>query len=129
MTKTNDDDIDNLAGRAENRDTENPTLGTHLGYEVHISVRREPKGEAYPDDFAVNMYIPQADRNNIDIARVDTSRRPCHIDRMYLPRSHEKHKHDKGFQTSRPEGAVKYFTEDDRWRDWVERYEENHGLP
>lgn len=114
---------------AEDRDTENPSLGTHLGYEVHIAVRREPEGERYPDDFAVNIYIPFEEHDNVDIARVDTSHGFCHIDREYLPTGHPQRKHDKGFQTDRPEGAVKYFIDDGRWRDWVRRYQKNHGLP
>ena len=118
-----------LTDEAADRTTENPSLGTHLGYEVHIAVRRVPEGATYPDDFGVNMYIPRSDGDNIDIARVDTDHGACHIDRFYLPEGHDKRHHDFGFSTDRPEGAIRYFTENDNWREWVERYEENHGLP
>lgn len=128
MTSKNDKDK-TLIDEAENRATENPSLGTVDGYEVHIAIRREPEGEKEPDDFAVNLYIPQDDVDNIPIARVDTSHGLCHIDRLYLPEGHDQRKHDKGFQTKRPEGAVKYMTENGRWRDWVQRFDKNHGLP
>lgn len=126
-----DDEPDqhDLIDDAEDRQTENPTLGTHLGYEVHLAIRREPTGARYPDDFAVNIYIPRDDGANVDIARVDTSGGTCHIDRLYLPTGNDQRKHDEGFSTSRPEGAVMYFTEQGRWRNWVERYDANHGLP
>ncbi|GAA0539116.1 hypothetical protein ABNG02_14405 [Halorubrum ejinorense] len=118
-----------LIDEAEHRQTENPTVGTEMGYEVSLAIRRVPSGALYPDDFGVNLYIAQEGSDNIDIARVDTSHGDCHIDRLYLPQKHEQRKHDKGFQTDNPEGAVKYMTEEDRWRDWVRRYDKNHGLP
>lgn len=119
----------NLIEEAENRQTENPTVGVEMGYEVSLAIRRVPSGELYPDEFSVNLYIAQEGSGNIDIARVDTSRIGCHIDRLYLPDSHSQQQHDRGFQTDNPEGAVKYMTDDDRWQEWVQRYEENHGLP
>ena len=124
-----DDTTRDLIDDASDRTTENPSLGTHLGYEVHIAIRRDPPGTTYPDDFAVTLYIPREDGTNVDIARVDTSGGLCHIDRLYLPEGHDQRKHDEGFSTLRPEGAVTYATDEERWREWVERYEQNHGLP
>lgn len=120
---------EHLIHEAENRQTVNPTVGTEMGYEVSLAIRRVPAGALYPDDFGVNLYIAREGSDNIDIARVDTSHDGCHIDRLYLPDGHEQRHQDKGFQTQNPEGAVKYITEEDRWRDWVRRYDENHGLP
>jgi hypothetical protein len=118
-----------LIDEAENRQTTNPTVGTEMGYEVSLAIRREPPGARYPDDFGVNLYIAREGSDNIDIARVDTSHGGCHIDRLYLPEEHDQRHQDTGFQTKSPEGAVKYITDDDRWRSWVRRYDENHGLP
>lgn len=126
---TNNDDPKNTIGRAEDRQTENPVVGVESGYEVSLAIRRDPPGSKYPDDFAVNLYIAQSNGENIDIARVDTSRIGCHIDRPYLPDGDPNQQHDKRFLTDRPEGAVAYMIEDDRWRDWVQKYDQNHGLP
>jgi hypothetical protein len=117
-----------LLDEAEDRATENPSLGIVDGYEVHIAIRRDPEGAQIPDEFAVNLYIPQGPGDNIDIARVDTSRGTSHIDRLYLPEGDPQRKHDEGLHTLKPEGAVKYITEKGRWRDWVRRFDENHGL-
>lgn len=125
MTNNKEKTID----EAENRQTENPTVGIEMGYEVSLAIRRVPAGALHPDDFAVNLYIAREKDENDSIARVDTSHGECHIDRLYLPNGHKLRKHDKGFQTDNPEGAVKYMTEEDRWREWVQRYEQNHGLP
>jgi len=118
-----------LIDEAENRSTTNPAVGTEMGYEVSLAIRRVPPGALYPDDFGVNLYIAREGHDNIDVARVDTSHGVCHIDRLYLPDGHKQRRQDEGFQTQNPEGAVKYMTEEDRWRDWVQRYDENHGLP
>ena len=125
----NNDSTNDLIDDAEHRQTENPTLGTEMGYEVSLSIEREPSGAVYPDEFGVNLYIAQEGIDNIDIARVDTAHSGCHIDRFYLPTGHPQRQEDYGFQTESPEGAVKYITDNDRWRDWVRRYDENHGLP
>lgn len=113
---------------AENRDSENPTLGKHNGYEFNMAIRREPDGAKYPDEFAVNVYLPRDGHENVDIVRVDTAHGITHVDRLYLPDGHDRRKHDP-INIEQPEEAVVYFTEDGRWRDWVDRFESNHGLP
>jgi len=126
----NDNKKDNdVIDDAADRQTENPTLGVEMGYEVSLAIEREPSGAIYPDDFGVNLYIAQKGTENIDIARIDTDHSGCHIDRLYLPTGHSQRREDYGFQTASPEGAVTYLTDDDRWRDWIRRYDENHGLP
>jgi len=114
---------------AEDRRTENPTVGVAMGYEVSLAIEREPSGAVYPDEFGVNLYIARNGTENIDIARIDTDHSGCHIDRLYLPTGHPQRLEDYGFQASSPEGAVTYITDDDRWREWVQRYDQNHGLP
>ncbi|MFB6244227.1 MAG: hypothetical protein ABEH80_09010 [Halobaculum sp.] len=126
---TSETSVHDIVESGSNRSTSNPSLGTHRGYEVHIAVSRKPPDASVPDEFGVNCYIPREDGDNIDIARVDTDHGGVHIDRFYLPEGHEKRRHDFDFSTDRPAGAIKYFTDNQRWRDWVERYDENHGLP
>lgn len=113
---------------AENRSTENPTLGEYDGYEVNMAIRRVPDGARDPDEFAVNVYLPQAEADNVDIVRVDTAHGEVHADRLYLPEGHDRRRQDP-IDIERPEEAVRYFTDDERWRDWTERFEQNHGLP
>lgn len=122
-------DTDSLMEGATNRETTNPTIGTHNGYEVRVAAARSPPDAPYPDEFSVNLYVPRSDGENVDIARVDTAGDGCHIDRLYLPRGHRQRKHDYTFQTARPEGAIQYVLDNERWREWIERYETNHGLP
>ena len=126
---TDSDQVSGLVDSASTRASENPSLGTHLGHEVLLAIRRDPPNSVYPDEFAVNLYIPQEGGDNIDIATVDTTWPGLHIDRHYLPEGHEQRKHDTGLSVSNPAGAVKYMTDQQRWKEWVERYDENHGLP
>ncbi|ERH13999.1 MAG: hypothetical protein J07HB67_00253 [halophilic archaeon J07HB67] len=93
-----------------------------------MAIRRIPGGAEYPDEFAVNVYIPRENADNIDIVRVDTAHGETHVDRFYLPEGHDRRKHDP-IEINRPEEAVAYFTEGGRWRNWVDRFESNHGLP
>lgn len=65
---------------------------------------------------------------NVDIARIDTAHGGCHIDRLYLPENHDR-PHDDSVFAARPEGAVSYLPDENRWREWLDRYDANHGLP
>lgn len=126
-------DADETVAEAEDRTTVNPTLGRCRGYEVSLAIRRDPAEAAYPDDFAVSVYVSQADDSNVQIARVDTAHGSTHADRLYLPAGDTARKHDD-IDIETPEEAVRYFTEtesavsDPRWREYTKRYDDNHGL-
>lgn len=105
------------------------TVGTHRGYEVHIAAWSNPEDAEAPEEFGVNLYIPNSTGENVDIARIDTEHSGCHIDRFYLPEDHGQYQHDYGLTVYSPEGGIRYFLEENRWREFVDRYDENHGLP
>jgi hypothetical protein len=112
-----------------NRCDDSIALGTHLGYEVHIAISQDPQDAPVPQDYGVNLYVRNTDGENVDIARVDTAHAGCHIDRFYLPEGHNQRLEDYGVSFKNPESAVGYMTDNSRWKDWVERYQDNHGLP
>lgn len=103
--------------------TEHLTLGTHLGYEAHVGIARDTNG------YAVTLYVRTKTGEREPIATVMASQNKCQIDRLYLPTDHSQRKGDKGLCALMWEGALQYITENGRWKEWLERYESNHGLP
>jgi hypothetical protein len=104
-------------------------IGSHLGYRVFVGPHRRPDGAPLPDEFGLNLFIPNKDGENASIARIDTDHDGCHIDRLYLPEGHRRRRQDYSVDVFSPEGALRYFLEHDRWQEWVEKYDANHGLP
>lgn len=72
---------------------------------------------------------PTKTGENVDIARIDTAHSGVHIDRLYLPEDHRHYRHDYSVDVFSPREALEYFLENDRWKDWLEQYDRNHGLP
>jgi len=104
-------------------------LGTYLGYRVFIGISRDPENAAAPDDWGVNLYIPNPDGENTDIARVDTDHKGVHMDRFYLSEEHPDYQHDYSVQYTDPESALRFeFLQKEMWQHYVDRYREEHGL-
>ena len=80
-----------------------------------------------PDEFAANLYIPADD--DVDIFRVDTTHSGCHADRLSLPESDLRRREDYSVQFFSPYEVFEWLLDGDRWRDFLEQYDENHGLP
>ena len=103
------------------------TVGRYEGPAIHLSVRAAPSLEAdAPEEFAVNLFVPRPDGTNVDIARIDTSHHGVHFDRLYLPEGHPLRR-DYGVDVVDYREAQRVLLAN--WRDHVEAYEENHGLP
>lgn len=106
------------------------TVGTHRGRRVFFGISRTPPSARVPDEFGVNLFVPNADGENVSIARIDTHARVgCHVDRHYLPAEHPDYKHDSSVTVFSPEEAVSWFLDGDRWRRFVTEFDRNHGLP
>lgn len=105
------------------------TLGRHLGYRVQVAVRRKPPGARAPDEFAVNVFVPGPDGENVDIVRIDTAHDGVHADRLYLPVDDPRRFEDYGVTFHSPEEVLRHIHEGNRWRSFLERYDRNHGLP
>jgi len=103
------------------------TLGRHLGQTVLVSIRQRPSEADAPDEFAANLYVPASE--DIDIFRVDTAHSGCHADRLYLPDGDPQRREDYSVQFFSPYEVFEWLLDGDRWRDFVEQYEANHGLP
>jgi len=104
-------------------------IGVYEGWPVHIAISQAPANAPVPDRFGVNLFVPDAEGENVDIARIDTAHAGCHIDRLYLPVDHPERTEDYTIQCDTPREAYEHFVEDGRWRYYVERYDQNHGLP
>lgn len=104
------------------------TLGWHLGYRVQAAIDWDPPGARAPDEFAVNVFVPNRDGDNVDVVRIDTAHAGCHVDRLYLPEGDRSRLRDYGVTVYSPEEAIGRFVVG-RWREYLERYDENHGLP
>lgn len=104
-------------------------IGVHEGWPVHIGVSQEPAEAEMPQAYGVNLFIPNEDGDNIDIARIDTAHAGCHMDRFYLPEGHPERTEDYSIQYSDPDEAYLHFVRDEEWRYYVKRYRENHRLP
>lgn len=104
------------------------TLGRDLGRPVHVGVHRKPPDAPAPDQFGVNVFVTGPDGEPVDVVRVDTFHAGCHVDRCYLPTDHPRVR-DYGPTFFSPEDAVAWLVEDERWRDFLGRYDANHGLP
>lgn len=105
------------------------TLGFHLGVRVQAAVSQHPPDARVPEEFAVNVFVPNADGRNVDVVRIDTAHAGCHVDRLYLPADDPRRRRDYGVTLFSPRGALRFLVEDDRWRRFLERYAENHELP
>lgn len=105
------------------------TLGRQLGVPVQAAVSQHPPGAPAPDEFAVNVFVPDADGRNVDVVRIDTAHDGCHVDRLYLPEGDPRRREDYGMTLFSPREALRFLTETDRWRRFVERFAETHGLP
>lgn len=103
------------------------TLGQHLGRTVLVSIRQRPSAANAPDEFAANLYIPASE--DVDVFRVDTAHSGCHADRLYLPDDDPQRREDYSVQFFSPDEVFEWLLDGDRWRDFVEQYEANHGLP
>lgn len=104
-------------------------VGKYRGWPVHLGVSQTPKDADVPDEFAVNLFVPNPDGENVDIARIDTAHAGCHIDRLYLPTDHPERREDYGIQYATPAAAVAHFIRDETWAYYARRYDEVHGLP
>lgn len=102
-------------------------LGQFRGRTVHLAVRAEPSLSApAPASFAVTLFVPRRDGQNVVIARIDTSDAGVHFDRRYLPTGDPRRK-DYGVQVPDHRAAQRHLV--DRWRTYAELYAENHGWP
>lgn len=105
------------------------TLGRHLDVSVQVAISRRPAAATVPDEFAVNVFVPNDDGKNVDVVRIDTAHAGCHVDRFYLPEGHPRRREDYSMTFFSPEEALRFLTERNRWRRFLERYAETHGLP
>lgn len=103
-------------------------LGRHRGRTFSIGPSRTPEGARAPDEFGANVFTQTGDGENVDIVRVDTAHDGCHVDRLYLPEEHPDRR-DYSLTFFSPEGVFEWLTEDELWREFVDVYDENHGLP
>jgi len=128
---SSDSDSDEIDAQKQEADRyANATrLGTCRGWPVHIAVSQEPSAAPAPQEFGVNLFVPNAEGENIDIARIDTAHAGCHIDRFYLPENHDERTEDYSVQYETPQGAITHFLQNEEWKYYARRYEETHGLP
>lgn len=108
--------------------TETVQLGRHRGRRVLLGTTRRPDGAPAPDEFGVNCFVPSEHGANVDVVRVDTAHAGCHVDRLYLPADRAERR-DYGLTFHSPEDVFEWLTADDRWREFVDRFDRNHGLP
>jgi len=102
-------------------------LGTHRGIVVNIGWHRRPAEAPAPDEWGVNLYVPIPHGENMDIARVDTDHAGCHADHLY--RDPPKREDYSVFYTGPDEAIRKFFTKEEQWRDYLDKYVENYGRP
>lgn len=102
------------------------TLGQHLNRTAVVSIRQRPAAADAPDEFAANLSIPG--HTAIDVFRVDTAHSGCHADRLYLPENHPRRREDYSVQFTSPDEVLRWLLNGDRWRTFIEQYNENHGL-
>lgn len=94
---------------------------------MHLAVRADPSLAARaPASFAVTLFVPRYDGQNIVIARIDTSDAGVHFDRRYLPIDHPLRK-DYGVEVPDHRAAQRRIV--DRWRTFAELHAANHGWP
>lgn len=102
-------------------------LGRHRGRTVHISVRADPSLAAdAPEEFAVTLFVARSDGSSVEIARIDTADAGAHYDRLYLPDGHPLRK-DYGIEAVDYRDAQRTLLAN--WRELLEEFERNHGLP
>lgn len=102
-------------------------LGRYRGRTVHLAVRATPSLAATaPEEFAVTLFITGSDGSKLDLARIDTADAGVHFDRLYLPEAHPLRK-DLCIDIVDYRDAQRQLIEN--WRDYVETFEEHHGLP
>jgi hypothetical protein len=111
------------------------TINYACGHLVRAYIRREPSGAQAPSEFSLNVYVTDADGNSVDIVRIDTQADvDVHIDRFYLPHGDDERRHDPHIVNDdepivTPGDAYDWLLEDEKWKDMVQQYDENHGLP
>lgn len=105
------------------------SLGVFKGWPIHIAVSQEPADAPAPQNFGVNLFVPNENGENVDIARIDTAHEGCHIDRLYLPKDHPERQHDYTVQYETPDEAFGHFVQSREWEYMAKRHDENHGLP
>lgn len=108
--------------------TQTVEIGRYEGRPVALGSSREPPGAPAPDDFGVNLFVPNERGGNVDVVRIDTAHDGCHVDRLYLSEG-DRLRRDYGLTLRSPEAVVDWLLEDERWRTFVELYDEHHGLP
>lgn len=104
-------------------------IGVYDGWPIHVAVSQEPASAVAPQEFAVNLFVPNENGENVDIARIDTDHRGCHMDRLYLPEGHDERREDYTVQYEDPDEAFGHFVREREWEYYTRRYDENHGLP
>lgn len=104
-------------------------VGVYEGWPVHIGVAQTPAEASVPQEFGVNLFIPNGDGENVNIARIDTDHAGCHMDRLYLPEDTDERRQDYTVQYQTPSEAIQHFLDNKDWRYYTERFQENHGLP
>ena len=131
-----DDDTNTTTAESSDQQLEGTiALGYHRGYLVNAHIERQPENAPAPNEFAVNVYVPNKDGKNVDIVRIDTDAEvDVHIDRLYLPEGEQNRKHDPHIRNEdspivTPDAALDWFLEDKRWQTFVTEYERTHGLP
>ena len=126
---SSDSDSAGVAVQNTDRYSNATRLGTHRGRPVHLAVSQEPADAPVPQEFGVNLFVPNAEGEDVDIARIDTAHAGCHMDRFYLPESHGERREDYSVQYETPEGAITHFLQHEEWKYYTRRYDETHGLP
>lgn len=105
-------------------------LGTHRDRRVFVAATRQPSDAPAPDEFSLNVYIPNETGENVDIVRIDTAHAGLHIDRLYFPESDRRRHQDYSIDgIYSPEDALAWLIDGERWRTFVDEYAETHGLP
>lgn len=117
------------ADEADDYYSNSTRLGVYEGWPVFVGVSQRPADARAPETFGVNLYVPNGDGENIDIARIDTAHAGCHMDRLYLPEQRPNRQEDYTVQYETPDGALQFFLEDEKWKRWVQLFKDNHGLP
>lgn len=108
--------------------TQTVELGRYRGYPVAAGPSRTPTDAPAPDEFDLDVFVPDENGANVDIGRIDTDHDGCHVDRLYLPEDHPNRR-DYGPTVHSPEAALEWLLSGDRLERMLQRYDETHGLP
>lgn len=108
--------------------TETVQLGRHRDRRVLLGTTRRPEDAPAPDEFGVDCFVPTVHGQNVDVVGVDTAHAGCHVDRLYPPVDHPERR-DYGLTFHSPEAVSEWLTTAERWREFIDRFDRNHGLP